>query len=287
VLGENGNLVDRQQETNDRLNQILRGDGDFVDGSNLVSMFTAWSSMQSAFNNEQVGINDGFQKLFAQQAQINDAQLEINSTQSEVNRVQGEINETQSKVNKTLDYNQRYAEIVGDSRRPHKLKFNIKYYVSTRATHITWEDTDPVLKEILGEPTTFSRAVGGKNNPDIANIRDRVFTEFANRQRFYVTGSYTIIAESSGNKRYVHIDVPLFSRSRRFGGKGLDEWGETTQGFITDIEVPIEIAGVDFFGQNLEYVSHVWVEFDGFALFDHMPKYYADELEALPKPQDN
>lgn len=287
VLGENGNLVDRQQETNDRLNQIIRGEGDFVDGSNLVSMFTAWSSMQSAFNNEQVGINDGFQKLFAQQAQINDAQLEINSTQSEVNRVQGEINETQSKVNKTLDYNQRYAEIVGDYRRPHRLKFEITYWATSRATHITWEDTDLVLKDILGEPTTFSRAVDGKNNPDIAHIRDRVFIEFANRQRFYVTGSYTIIAKSGGSGRYVRIDVPLFSRSRRFGGKGLDEWGGTTKRFVTDIEVPVEIDGVDFFGKNLEYVREVSIEFDGFVLFDQMPRYYADELEALPKPQDN
>lgn len=287
ALGSNGTLVNDQKETNDKLKQIIDGDGEFVDGSNLVTMFAAWSAMQSVFNDEQVGINDGFQKLFAQQALINAAQLEINSTQSEVNRVQGEINEAQDKINKTLDYNQRYAETMSDARRPHKLKFEIKYYVNTRATHITWKETDPVLQEILGDPSTFSKELTMKSDRRKGIVRDRVFIEFANKQRFYVTGSYTVLAEQTSTKRWVHIDEPLFSRSRRFGGKGTDEYGETTKDFITDIEVPVEIDGVDFFGQSIDYITGVIVEFDGFVLFDQLPGYYADALAALEKPEDN
>lgn len=294
ALDTSDTLVSDQRDTNEKLNQIISGEGAFVDGSNLVTMFAAWSAMQSVFNDEQVGINDGFQKLFAQQAlinaaqkDINDAQAEINDTQDEVNRVQGEINKAQEKINKTLDYNQQYAEITGDARRPHKLKFVITYLVGTRATYINWRETDPILQEILGDPATFSRELAVEDDPDKGIIRDRVFVEFSNKQRFYVTGAYTVRTNSAGKKNYVHIDVPLFSRSRRFGGRGTDDWGETTKNFTTDIEVPIEIDGVDFFGHNLGYISQVLVEFDGFVLFDQLPGYYVDALYALPKPKDN
>lgn len=294
ALGTNGTLVSDQRDTNEKLNQIISGEGEFVDGSNLVTMFAAWSAMQSVFNDEQVGINDGFQKLFAQQAlinaaqkDINDAQAEINDTQDEVNRVQGEINRAQTKINKTLNYNQWYSDILGGSRRPHKLKFTVTYWPHARNASVTKDESDPVLRAILGVPRTFSREVDGNNDWSNAHVRDRVFVEFENKQNFYVAGSYTVVANSAGVGHLVHIDNPLFSRSRRFAGRGIDENTHEVTPFVTDIEFPIEIDGVDFMGGQIGYVATVKVEFDGFVLFDQMPGYYADALYALPKPTDN
>ena len=300
ALGTNGTLVNDQKSTNDKLNQIIRGEGAFVDGSNLVTMFAAWSAMQSVFNDEQVGINDGFQKLFAQQTlinaaqkDINDAQSEINDAQDEINRVQGEINRAQTKINKTLDYNQQYAEIVGDSRRPHLLSFDAVIDVDSLAVSDSHGHEIQPSRTVLGNPELYVTYTGPMPPDPLSReeFKEIVRVVFPKKYPFFAVGSYHVLVSysNSGGSLVLEQNVPYISSSG--SGRVLvpvyDASRRAHKSVPPSLEFRVEVPKRVWTESHLGRPTAIRVLFSGALFFTQMPGYYADALYALPKPTDN
>lgn len=266
-LGTNGTLVESQKDTEETIRQILSGTGDDLAGSNFLSMVTAWSQMQQAFNKQQTGINEGFQDLFGQQSQINAAQDDINEAQAEINRTQGAVNKVQGDINEATAKWQRLAQYAIDSNTAlieHAAATTVRTYTVTDVrTSVRRRGTsgDPIVVartgdfflEYLGDGYTWPMRSyrHTQNNPDAFNYVDypgiyrlrHTNTSALKGTTVLLTWSQSALYESQLGSYYTPTARDASSGSRVFTPYDLHK---NTMGFTT-LQVGAALARDDVF----------------------------------------